>query len=142
MKTAQKFPRVGVGVCIFKDGKILLGRRQKLSRQGANTWAPTGGKLDFGESLADCARRETLEEAGVIISEPTFIACTNDIFEDEHFITIYMRAEWVSGNPKVLEPEKMAEWGWFEWSSLPRPLFMPFENLLKTGFNPNERARS
>jgi 8-oxo-dGTP diphosphatase len=106
--------RVGVGVCIFKDGKILLGQRQKSSR------------------------RETLEESGVIISKPAFVTCTNDIFPDEgeHFITVYVGADWVKGEPEVLEPHKIAEWAWFNWDELPQPLFSPFTNLLKTGFKP------
>lgn len=136
MSGLVQVPRVGVGVCIFKDGKILLGRRQKSSATGISTWAPTGGKLDYGESFEACARRETLEEAGIVISEPRFITCTNDIFtvEAKHFITIYMRADWVSGEPQVLEPDKMAEWGWFDPAHMPVPLFMPFSNLLKTSF--------
>ena len=73
---------------------------------------------------------------------PPFKLAENIVFENEHFITIYMRADWVSGEPAVLEPEKMAEWDWFDWANLPTPLFMPFAHLLKTGFKPNKRARS
>ncbi len=129
-------PRVGVGVCIFKDGKILLGQRQKSSGRGISSWCPPGGKLEFGESFAECARRETLEESGIIISEPSFITCTNDIFidEGEHFITVYVQANWASGESQILEPHKIAKWEWFEWDQLPEPLFMPFSNLLKTGY--------
>lgn len=131
-------PRVGVGVCIFKNGKILLGQRQKSSGRGVYSWCPPGGKLEFGESIEECARRETLEEAGIKISDPTIITCTNDIFktEHEHFITIYVRANWINGEPQILEPHKMAQWAWFDWDQLPKPLFMPFSNLLKTGFKP------
>ncbi len=125
-----------MGVCIFKNGQILLGQRQHLSAHGADTWAPPGGKIDYRESWQDCARRETLEEAGVEISEPTIITVTNDFFRTEHFITIYVRADWVNGEPKVLEPHKTAKWAWYEWSDMPAPLFPPFENLTKTGFKP------
>lgn len=132
----QKIVRVGVGVCIFRDGKILLGQRQKDSKRGIGSWCPPGGKLEFGESFEECARRETLEESGVAISEPQIITVTNDIFNEEHFITIYMRADWASGEPQVLEPHKIAEWTWFDGDNLPEPLFFPFSNLLKTGFKP------
>jgi len=48
------------GVAIMDDeGRILLGRR---SDDG--TWCLPGGKLEPGESFADCARRECLEELG------------------------------------------------------------------------------
>jgi 8-oxo-dGTP diphosphatase len=130
--------RVGMGICIFKNGKILLGQRQHASQQGADTWCPPGGKLDFGESFSIGTRRETMEEAGVEISEPTIITVTNDIFPDgtAHYITIYFQADWISGEPKVLEPHKIAKWDWFDWNTMPTPLFSPFQNLLKTGFHP------
>jgi len=48
------------GVAIMDDeGRILLGRR---SNDG--TWCLPGGRLEPGESFADCARRECLEELG------------------------------------------------------------------------------
>lgn len=48
------------GVAIMDDeGRILLGRR---SDDG--TWCLPGGRLESGESFADCARRECLEELG------------------------------------------------------------------------------
>ncbi|HSX23623.1 MAG TPA: NUDIX domain-containing protein [Candidatus Saccharimonadales bacterium] len=130
--------RVGVGVCVFKDGKVLMGLRGPLCAQGSGSWSPPGGKLDFGESFEDCARRETLEEAGITISKPTFVTCTNDIFKEDnkHYITIYMRADWISGKPRELEPGKMGGWTWYEWTQLPEQLFFPFSNLLGTGFKP------
>lgn len=47
------------------DGRILLLRRAKAPNQGL--CSPIGGKLDMvlGESPAQCARREILEEAGI-----------------------------------------------------------------------------
>ena len=40
------------------------------------------------------------------------------------------------GEPELKEPEKCEQWQWFEWSKLPKPLFVPIENLLKDNFNP------
>ena len=54
--------RVGVGVIIVRDGNVLLGER--AGSHGAGTWALPGGHLEFGETVADCARREVLEETG------------------------------------------------------------------------------
>jgi 8-oxo-dGTP diphosphatase len=47
-----------------------------------------------------------------------------------------MVCDWVSGEPQNLEPEKQHNWGWFTWQSLPRPLFLSIENLLKLDFDP------
>jgi 8-oxo-dGTP diphosphatase len=129
-------PRVGVGVIILKGGKILLGKRKNA--HGDGDWSPTGGHLEFGESLEHCAEREVLEEAGVKIRNIRFATITNDIFEKEnlHYITIIMLADHVSGEPKLLEPDKFTEWGWFSWDNMPQPLFLPIRNLLKSGFSP------
>ncbi len=131
---ADKKPGVGIGVYIFKDGKLLLGQRQSESTHGVGGWCPPGGKLDFGESFAECAKREVAEECGLKISDPVYVGCTNDIFENEdmHFVTIAMRAEWVSGKPQVLEPHKIAEWQWFDLNKLPSSLFLPVINFMRT----------
>jgi 8-oxo-dGTP diphosphatase len=129
-------PRVGIGVLIIKNGKVLMGRRKNA--HGDGDWSPTGGHLEFGESFEHCAKREALEEAGVKIRNVRFATITNDVFEKEnlHYITIIMLADYDSGEPKLLEPDKFTEWGWFSWNSMPQPLFLPIRNLLKSGFSP------
>ncbi len=44
----NKRPKVGLGVLIFKDGKVLLGKRK--GAHGEGTWCPPGGHLEFGET--------------------------------------------------------------------------------------------
>jgi ADP-ribose pyrophosphatase YjhB (NUDIX family) len=56
-------PKVGVAAIIIKDGKVLLGKRKSAHGQG--TWNFPGGHLEYGESWQDCAKRETMEEAGI-----------------------------------------------------------------------------
>ena len=128
-------PRVGVGVLVLKEGKVLLGRR--VSSHGAGSWCPPGGHLEFGESLEDCARREVLEETGMEISNVRLVTATNDVFvEGKHYITLHILADWKSGEPVVREPRKLGSLGWFSWESLPGPLFLPVQNLFRQGFRP------
>ena len=129
-------PKVGLGVIIIKDHKVLLGKRKNA--HGAGSWCFPGGHLEFGESYEDCARRETAEEAGINIKNIRFVTATNDIFPEEkkHYITIYMLADHDSGEAKIMEPERQLDWQWFSWDNLPSPLFIPMQNLLKQGFNP------
>lgn len=129
-------PNVGIGVIILKEGKVLLGKRKNA--HGENTWCYPGGHLEYGESWEECCRREVLEEAGIEIKNIRFGIATNDIFENEqkHYITICMVSDYVSGEVKIMEPEKCEEWGWFDWNALPQPLFLPIINQLKEGFNP------
>lgn len=129
-------PRVGMGVIVLRDGRVLLGRRK--ASHGTGTWHMPGGHLEFGEGLEGCARREVLEETGVDIKNIRFAAATNDLFKEEgkHYITLFMLSEWESGEPRAMEPEKAESWDWFSWDNLPEPLFLPIQNLLKQGFRP------
>jgi 8-oxo-dGTP diphosphatase len=129
-------PKVGVGVIIKKDGKVLFGKRK--GSHGEGTWSLPGGHLEFRETLEECAKREVLEETGleiVNIKQETF---TNDIFPEEqkHYITAYMTADYSLGEVKIMEPDKCTEWRWVAWDALPEPLFIPISNLLKQGYSP------
>jgi 8-oxo-dGTP diphosphatase len=131
----QERPKIGIGVCIVKEGKVLMGKR--LNSHGQGHWAFPGGHLEFGESLAECARREVLEETGLHITNIRRGPDTEDIFiaEKKHYITIIMIADYASGIPQVLEPHKCERWEWFSLNALPQPLFLTFENLAKNNIN-------
>ncbi len=132
----NKRPKVGVGVIVIKDDKILLGKRKNAHGEG--TWSFPGGHLEFNESWEGCALRETMEETGIKIKNIRFGAVTNDIFqiEEKHYITIFMLADYSFGEVKTMEPEKCEQWGWFEWDDLPKPIFVPIQNLQKRNYNP------
>ncbi len=129
-------PKVGIGVIVVKDGKILLGKRKNSHGDGA--WSFPGGHLEFGESWEECAKRETMEETGINIKNIRFGTVTNDIFqtEEKHYITIFMLSDYDFGEVQIMEPEKCEKWDWFSWNQLPQPLFVPIQNVLKTGFEP------
>jgi 8-oxo-dGTP diphosphatase len=123
-------PQVGLAVIVERDGKVLLLKRK--GSHGEGTWAPPGGHVEFGESLEECAARETLEETGVNIGEVEFIAITNDLFpsEQKHYLTVWVQAIYLSGQARVAYPDKVAQVSWVSWEALPEQLFIPFNNLL------------
>jgi 8-oxo-dGTP diphosphatase len=130
-------PKIGVAAIITRDGKkVLLGKRK--NSHGEGTWCFPGGHLEMNESIEECAARETMEEAGVSIRNIRKAAFTNDLFvkEKKHYVTLFVLADFASGEPKVMEPDKCEKWGWFSWENLPKPLFLPIANLLKQGFDP------
>jgi 8-oxo-dGTP diphosphatase len=129
-------PRVGVGVVIRHNGQVLLGKRR--GSHGEGTWALPGGHLEYKEALDACVRREVLEETNLTVKGIHFGTLTNDIFSDEdaHYVTIFMVCDYASGELQTMEPHKCEEWRWFDWDALPRPIFLPLENVLKTGFTP------
>ena len=132
----EQRPKVGVGVIIKKDGKVLLGKRK--GAHGEGSWSFPGGHLEFGETLETCARREVLEEAGIEIENIKSATFTNDIFpkEQKHYITAYVTADYSAGEVKVMEPDKCEEWKWVNWNALPKPLFIPITNLVNQGYSP------
>jgi len=132
----EQRPQVGVGVIVRKGNKVLLGRRK--SGHGSGSWSFPGGHLESDEQIEECAAREVREETGILISVLRRGPFTNDIFSEErmHYVTLFVVADYVLGDIKTREPDKCERWEWFEWNDLPRPLFLPIQNLLKTGFDP------
>jgi len=129
-------PIIGVAGIVVKESKVLLGKRK--SELGKGSWGFPGGKLEFNETLNGCLERELLEEAGIRAKNFSLAAFTNDIFEKEkaHYVTLYILADYVSGEPKIMEPDKCEKWEWRYWSSLPQPLFLPIQTLIKQGYCP------
>ncbi|MBI4433826.1 NUDIX domain-containing protein [Candidatus Uhrbacteria bacterium] len=128
-------PRVGIGVMVMREGKILLGKR--LGSHGAEEYAWPGGHLEHMESFAACARREVREEAGIEIANIQFVRLMNlTAYPPKHYVDIGLRADWASGEPTVLEPEKCAGWEWYDLDHLPSPLLATepsYLEALRTG---------
>ena len=115
-------PKVGIGIMIFKEGKVLLGKRKGSHGQGE--YAFPGGHLEYMESFKDCVRREISEECGIKIKNIRFQFLANIIkYAPKHYVHIGLLADWESGEPKVLEPERSESWGWYEIENLPQPVF-------------------
>lgn len=123
-------PRVGVGVLIYKEGKILLGKR--IVPHGKDMWSFPGGHLEYQEDLKDCAIRETKEETGIEVKDLEFFTVSNDVFPEKHYLTVFMRCNWQANEPRNLESDKCERWEWFSPQDLPEDLFLPVHNLLKT----------
>lgn len=131
-------PKVGIGVIVINDNKVLLGKRLRV--HGKGSWAFPGGHLELNEEINECAIREVKEETGIKIKNLKIGPLTNDIFKHErkHYITIFVICEYSSGDVKIMEPLKCKKWEWFSWEKLPKPLFLSVQNLKKQKFNPLE----
>ncbi len=143
MNNLNKKPGVGIGAMILKDNKVLLGKRHSDSDKadselhGEGAWTMPGGKLHFGESFEDAVYREVFEETGIKVNKENlkFVSVTNDIVKDAHFVTTGFLCEDFEGEPKVMEPDEITEWRWFELDNLPSPIFFPSKKILKNFLN-------
>lgn len=136
-------PKVGVGVMILKEGKVLLGRRNDDAKKassdlhGEGTWTMPGGKLDFKETVNDGAVREVLEETGIKMDKEKMqvISVADEIVPDNHYVTIGFLCEDFEGEPKVMEPEEIVEWKWYDIINLPERVFPPSAKMIKAYLN-------
>ena len=136
MKKEKKIG-VGFGVMLLKDRKILLGRRNEDTKKadselrGEGTWTMPGGKLEYQESFEEGARREVIEETGIILKNVKVICVNNDKNEYAHFVTIGLFSKDFEGEAEVLEPKEITEWNWFASKNLPKNIFPPSKKVLK-----------
>lgn len=128
---------VGFGIMLLRAGKVLLGKRhqdpEKASSllNGAGTWTMPGGKLHFGETFEEGAKREVMEETGLKLNQVNIICINQDMVETAHFITIGLFSNAIEGEPQVLEPDEITEWHWFDLNHLPAPLYFPSAKVLE-----------
>lgn len=122
---------------ILKDGKVLLGKRKGAHGEGEFAWP--GGHFEYMESFEECIRRETMEETGITIKNIRFLMLANlKQYAPRHYVHINLIADWESGEPQVMEPEKCEGWEWYDIDDLPSPLFGTVQTSIeayKTGRN-------
>lgn len=123
-------PRVGIGVIVIKDGKVLLGKRR--GAHGAGEYAWPGGHLEHLELFDACARREVMEETGLTIGPLRFVRVLNlRAYAPRHYVDLVFAADWVAGEPEVREPDKVERWAWYDLDALPSPLFATVPTALE-----------
>jgi 8-oxo-dGTP diphosphatase len=122
-------PKVGVGVALISEGKVLLGKRK--GSHGAGCWSFAGGHLEFGETVEECAKREVWEETGLVATSLILGPWTNNVIEGtKHYVTLFVFVPRFTGELELKEPEKCEGWHWFQWRQLPNPLFPPVAHLI------------
>lgn len=119
-------PKVGIGILVISNEKILLGKRKKALGQG--TWAVPGGHLEVGETVEACTKRELFEETN-LIAEEIIQGPWMESLTPEHYIDILTMVTKFRGELINREPEKKESWEWFSLDQLPHPLFETLEKI-------------
>jgi 8-oxo-dGTP pyrophosphatase MutT (NUDIX family) len=109
---------VGVTAIVFRDEKVLLGKR---ADNGA--WQAISGIVEPGEEPADTAVRECLEEAGVTVRVerlalvqqlPRVVYANGD---EVDYLDLVFRCSWVSGEPHPADGE-LTEVGFYDLAAM------------------------
>ena len=132
----DKFIKVGIGVMILDDNKVLLGHRSKDKKDTGgifeiDCWTLPGGKQEYFETFFECAKREVKEETNLEIGELKLFGAADDIQPDRHYITLHIIAKKHSGELKVMEPTKDDRWEWFNLDKLPQNLYSPSKKFIE-----------
>lgn len=135
MKLMDAYIRVGIGVLILQNGRLLLGHRVRNAADTGgiyepDSWCLPGGKQEYGETILEGAVRETKEETNLDINDLQVYSAVDDLQPGKHYVTIQVIARACSGTLCVMEPEKQDEWKWFPVDQLPKNIYTPSKKFI------------
>lgn len=127
--------KTGIGVMILNNNKVLLGHRVVNSEDTGgiyepDSWTFPGGKQEYEETIIETAIRETKEETNLDISNIRVYTATDEFQTDRHYVTIGVISSSYEGELKVMEPNKIDRWSWFDLNNLPDNIYTPSQNML------------
>ena len=127
-RRSQRAPKPHYDVCagLIRDERLrLLIAQRPLDGLLGGLWEFPGGKLEAGESLADCLKRELREELAIAVDVGELFATVDHAFT--HF-KITLRAfdcRYLGALPPFDEPQALGvkDWAWATESQLSRYSF-------------------
>jgi 8-oxo-dGTP diphosphatase len=125
-------PKVGLGILLVDEsGRLLLTLRRRPPEAGC--WSIVGGKLDYLETLEQCAVREALEEVGAVVSIDSLLCVTDHLLpaEGQHWVSPAYLARVSSRDTRNCEPDKTQEVRWFPIDGLPPNLTITARNAIE-----------
>ena len=117
------------------SGRLLLQHRA----DGSDAWGLPGGAMELGESVAQAAVRETLEETGVsvrpvellgVYTGPPHTFANGDVVHS--VVTVLVAEPLPAGTAGAgADADESLEVGWFALDQLPVRLFEPHDAMLR-----------
>lgn len=110
-------PETAVGAVVIHDGRLLLIRRGRGPAIGQ--WSVPGGRVEWGETLAQAVEREVAEETGLAVRCGPFIGWVERMGRGHHYVILDFRAEVVGDPPVILRAgDDAAEAAWVPLSEV------------------------
>ncbi len=98
-------PILAVSTAVIRDGRVLVA--QRANAPGAGLFSLPGGLVETGETLAEAAARELMEEVAVVAAPIGLCSARDIIMRDgdgrveRHFVVLSFAARWISGEGTV-----------------------------------------
>ncbi|MDE2860626.1 MAG: NUDIX hydrolase [Chloroflexota bacterium] len=104
--------RIRAAALVVRGERLLL-IKSRDRHSGEIFWIPPGGGVEGDESVFDCARRETFEEAGILVEFDRIVYLRQFIeqrFKIHHFEVFILCSSFTGeltteNNPTVSEPD-------------------------------------
>lgn len=106
---------------LSRGSEFFLLRRSNTA-YGNGMYTLPSGVIDGGETAKDAAIRETEEEAGVILNpgEVTLVHTLHRKLPDgKEWIDLFFQSDTWEGEPKINEPHRFDDSGWFTIDNIP-----------------------
>jgi 8-oxo-dGTP diphosphatase len=100
---------------IVHAGRVLFIRRGAPA--GSLLWTFPSGKVDPGESAAEAASREVLEEAGVTVAP--LVVLGSRVHPATGWRVVYVACRLLTGTAHVASPREVAEVRWVRLGEIP-----------------------
>jgi 8-oxo-dGTP diphosphatase len=111
MRDSTNRPVLAASTACFREDRLLLVRRANPPQ----LWTLPGGRIEWGESAADGARRELLEETGVAAEIVGFAGYREMVLRGHetplsHFVILSFAARWRAGAGTAGAELSAVEW--------------------------------
>ncbi|AKG33456.1 (deoxy)nucleoside triphosphate pyrophosphohydrolase [Paenibacillus durus] len=114
--------QVAAAIIYNKEGKVLIARRREGKSQ-AGLWEFPGGKIEDGEDVSACLRRELTEEMGIDIVPYEYFGVNEHSYGGGlHIRLIAWKAEYRGGEIVLIDHD---DYRWESPGELERFIFAP-----------------
>ncbi|MFM9265698.1 8-oxo-dGTP diphosphatase MutT [Tychonema sp. BBK16] len=97
---------IGVAIIWNKQGQILIDKRRKQGLHGG-FWEFPGGKIEPGETIEACIKREIMEELGIAIEvDESLMTIEHDYTKFTVTLCVH-NCRYISGEPQTLECDEI-----------------------------------
>lgn len=97
---------IGVGVIWNQQNQILIDRRRQGGLLGG-FWEFPGGKIEPGETVEECIKREIWEELGIVVEVGQHLIAISHTYAHLHVTLIVHHCQHLEGIPQPIECDEI-----------------------------------